>query len=55
MHTLNFIFLFFRLLNRRGGDRPHRPPGYATVSGPMNIAPPVQKLILLELKLKSLN
>ena len=33
MHTRNCIFLFFRLLNLRGGDRPHRPPpppGYAT-------------------------
>ena len=28
MHTRNFVFLFFRLLNLRGGggDRPHRPP-----------------------------
>ena len=32
MHTRNFIFICFRLLNLRGGvgDRPHRPPGYAT-------------------------
>ena len=32
MHTRNFIFLFFRLLNLRGAAAPFAPPppGYAT-------------------------